>query len=522
VIRIAVGLAGALLLAAGVLSGWSLGHDIDPAATGLQDRRLHMAWFPVAIGLGVWFLSGFALRWAWWAAIGTFLLLGSIAVILAVQGANHCGCFGAVRIPPWITVAIDAGMVVMLALVRWRSGPPVTRPIQRGLPILVASLAAVVAVPLLWRALAFVPARFDPAGAIVGEAPVVVCDPPAWIDSRFPLLNHIEATTAPLDRGIWTLVVVRRGCPACQEHLDAFGVRFAARAPSGWAILDVPDGEATPLVIPAALLSWPVARLHARRRWAMATPATLQLRDGVVTALGEAVSEPTQQVPIAASATVAAIVTTEPPAEIAVIHAQAGSWDLGWVAPRSQSSYRLAVTVPSGVPTWRITQVISDCACMTAMAPSAAIAAGAQVEIPLLFAAGPKAETYAKNLTVVWSDPALAPLTIPVLVTIGLPLVPSPRKLVVPTSVAEQGGTVSVRLTNHGTVPIRVLYATSDQSGVMATVLREPIPARGSADLEVRIAPGLGKPAILTVATGDELQPSVTIPIVAATASAGH
>jgi hypothetical protein len=154
---------------------------------------------------------------------------------------------------------------------------------------------------------------------------------------------------------------------------------------------------------------------------------------------------------------------------------------------------------------------------MTALVPGAPSAAGAPVEIPLLFAAGPKAEVYAKNLTVVWSDPALTPLTVPVLVTIGLPLVPTPRTLVVPQAVAHQGGTVSVRLANHGTTPIRVLYATGDRPGVTAPALREAIPVGGAADLEVRIAAGsLARPATLTVATGDEQQPTVTIRVVVA------
>jgi hypothetical protein len=517
VIRIAVGLAGAPLLVAGVLSGWSLGQDIDPAATGLHDRRLHVAWFPVAILFGVWFLSGLALRHAWWVALGTFLMLSVVAMLLLVQGAGHCGCFGAVRVPPWITLTIDLSVVGCLLLARWRTGSPSSARISAGRALIVFAVATALAGPLLWRALTFVPAQLDATGAIIGDAPVVVCDPPAWIGSRCPLLAHVDATTSPVDRGAWALVVVRRGCSACQEHMDTLGARFAAQAPSGWAILDVPDGEATPLVIPEALRSWPVARLHAQRRWALATPTTLHLRDGVVIAVGEAVGEPTQQAPSAASATVAAIVTAKPPADIAVIHAQAGSWDLGWVAPRCQTSYRLAVTVPSGVPTRRIAQVISDCACMTAMAPSAAIAAGAQVEIPLLFAAGPKAEVYTKNLTVVWSDPALAPLTIPVLVTIGLPLVPTPRTLVVPTTVVEQGGSMPLRLTNHGAAPIRVLYATADRPGITAAALRDAVPVGVAVDLEIRIAAGvLVRPAVLTVATSDDQQPTVTIRVMAA------
>lgn len=51
----------------------------------------------------------------------TFSLLASVSFVLGVIGVPSCGCFGKLRINPWLTFAFD--VVALGALWRWRPEP---------------------------------------------------------------------------------------------------------------------------------------------------------------------------------------------------------------------------------------------------------------------------------------------------------------------------------------------------------------------------------------------------------------
>jgi hypothetical protein len=81
-------------------------------AAFLKARQLIVAndwtWLQAA-----WLISGLVPRISWWVSAFTFIALGTFALFKTISGEADCGCFGAVRSPPWVAAVVD-----VLALLR--------------------------------------------------------------------------------------------------------------------------------------------------------------------------------------------------------------------------------------------------------------------------------------------------------------------------------------------------------------------------------------------------------------------
>jgi hypothetical protein len=84
----------------------------------LLTPRLLVAVIEVEILLGLWLLSGLAMRAAWLAALAFFAAGAAANVYLAVEGQRSCGCFGKLTVSPWWTLGLDAAVVMLLIIIR--------------------------------------------------------------------------------------------------------------------------------------------------------------------------------------------------------------------------------------------------------------------------------------------------------------------------------------------------------------------------------------------------------------------
>lgn len=114
-VRAAVGL---FLLVAASLKIHALASDPFAEDSLLASPRLLVAAIELEIVLGLWLLSGWFPRAGWIAALGFFGIATATNLYLGVSGQTSCGCFGHVRVSPWVTCLIDAGALVALAI--WR------------------------------------------------------------------------------------------------------------------------------------------------------------------------------------------------------------------------------------------------------------------------------------------------------------------------------------------------------------------------------------------------------------------
>ncbi|MGH7201993.1 MAG: DUF1573 domain-containing protein [Planctomycetaceae bacterium] len=109
-------LALVLLTAAGLKAyalffGANLGRGVFAA------QWLQLAAMEAEALLGLWLLSGLCPAGTRRAALGVFAVLAGIAGTEAVLGAESCGCFGALDVSPWAALGLDAGAVLVLAVV---------------------------------------------------------------------------------------------------------------------------------------------------------------------------------------------------------------------------------------------------------------------------------------------------------------------------------------------------------------------------------------------------------------------
>jgi Protein of unknown function (DUF1573)/Methylamine utilisation protein MauE len=114
------GLGGLLLLAAALKM---YGLAVEPVGrAGMFSapwvQTLIVEW---EIALAVWFLSGVYPALAWLAGTATFLAFAGFSFWQGWIGQTSCGCFGAIRVDPWLAFGIDVVALVLLALARHRA-----------------------------------------------------------------------------------------------------------------------------------------------------------------------------------------------------------------------------------------------------------------------------------------------------------------------------------------------------------------------------------------------------------------
>src|SRR4051812_10602478 len=66
--------------------------------------QLSMLVTQVELMLAFWLVSRFYPRTSWRFATALFLLFGAVTLYQALSGGSSCGCFGALKINPWITL----------------------------------------------------------------------------------------------------------------------------------------------------------------------------------------------------------------------------------------------------------------------------------------------------------------------------------------------------------------------------------------------------------------------------------
>jgi hypothetical protein len=256
-------MAGMLLLAAAVAK----------AATWAQAGQATVgAWrLPATLAITALIVEGgtglLLLLAPWHARIRTvgasaFLLLAGLATVMAIGGAESCGCFGRVAVPPWATALLDGGLAA--ALLGAPASPRTGGPARARLALL-AALVGAGGVGLA------VPATSPPATGTAGDAAALV-----------------EALPRACRGGRWVVCCYRSTCAHCRDALPGWlrQARVADLAERGprWAFVVVDDR-------PPGSDPWP-AEAPFPHAWRAApgwsTPSFLLLADGAVRAVSNA------------------------------------------------------------------------------------------------------------------------------------------------------------------------------------------------------------------------------------------
>ncbi|MBI1900063.1 MAG: hypothetical protein HYS13_02965 [Planctomycetia bacterium] len=173
-VRIAV---AALLLAAAALKLHALATGRIVSESVLTSPPAQFAAIQLEALLGAWLLLGGRSGAARRAAVAFFALVSLLSLYAALRGQRSCGCFGIIAVSPWITLGVDALILVLLVVVRPPRGLHAPARTSRRETILaaatvVAFVAAVAAADAL-----VMPAPAHAWARLRGES--VVVDPPA-------------------------------------------------------------------------------------------------------------------------------------------------------------------------------------------------------------------------------------------------------------------------------------------------------------------------------------------------------
>lgn len=274
--------AGLLLVLAALLKFGEVGYV---AATSLPASP-NAHWLPIQAGLefgaGLLVLSGVYWRQVRWLTLLLFLAFALYSLILALNGAASCGCFGPIEIHPWWTLVLDVAVVLGLLFsnrqpsihtvdespVQW---PPATT--WPSVTIAIAGLAIMATALVVWQGNRQSASAGNLSQSTAGD--VVILNPTDWIGQPLPIAKLIDVD---LSHGEWIVLLHRHDCPECQAAIRRYERLASESSDQRVALVEVPPyGEAddtTP--------SCRIARLSDERTWFVTTPVEIQLVDGMV------------------------------------------------------------------------------------------------------------------------------------------------------------------------------------------------------------------------------------------------
>jgi Methylamine utilisation protein MauE len=219
------------------------------------------------------------------ASILLFVAFGAVSAYRGIRGDASCGCFGSVRVNPWLTAALDITLCLLLAYARPALREEVVERHRGSILALIGLAFCLGILPIAHLIFRGTATAVSPSGEIADDARFVILDPGQWRGKRFPLVRFLDSGTQ-FEHGRWRLVFVRRGCSKCRDVLWRLAPEMSGELSvnsARWAVIELPETNIATRGGPTEpIVGVPVARLDDRRSWIADVPFTLTLNDGLV------------------------------------------------------------------------------------------------------------------------------------------------------------------------------------------------------------------------------------------------
>jgi len=502
-------LAGILLLAAGLKAHQLATQPV--VGTGLlAGRTALIVELECEILLGVWLMSGVFSGLAWLAATASFVAFSFITYSKAVRGEASCGCFGVVTVSPWITLIMDILAVTTLVSLRrgfWQSLPAARMRLRLAAACLAA---AALGAPAAVAAMSFKAATIDPAGQILGSGKWVLLEPETWTGKKLPLSRYLRMDRAEeLTKGKWAVILYRHDCPHCREELGKMRAGLQGTEPPRMAFVELPPyGSGRAAFLPEGKNLF-FGKLDDSKSWLIETPAMLSLDGGIVKSSPASAKLAGDSVLAASEAKNEKVEVT---ASITMrISQQKAFSDLRFAVPNSLQD--VAVSIENDTKTeFRVRKAISECVCMKAVNPPAAIGPGQKATFRIRFHAPKDPMRYAKNIALVPAD-GRDPVLVGIHARVGMPLTPEPAAIDLGTLVAGEERIVPLTIRNEQDKPVRPVYGTSSLAGCVPRVPRASAEPGGKVVIPLLVkatgSPGSKAEGQVQIQTNCQTQPTV-------------
>jgi hypothetical protein len=218
-------------------------------------------------------------------AILLFLAFADLSLYQAMSGADSCGCFGLLKINPWLTFTLD--VVIALGLgrvwIRLRADKSLNR---AGVALCNARFRIAIVLALTGLVIVTLPqslqsARDTSSGDPGAKGSLVVMKPDTWVNKPLILTQYVEIS-ADLTRGEWIVLVYHSDCPKCRDALLKYvclaELSASKRGAPGIAFVEVPPYRVDEFTLKDAVHG----RLRDEYEWFVQTPVEIRLSGGKV------------------------------------------------------------------------------------------------------------------------------------------------------------------------------------------------------------------------------------------------
>lgn len=270
-----------LLLGAAAMKAWSPSEAAVLATVYEIPPWVSLLVIQLEILLAVVLLFGFSLRRSLQVTAWIFGMFACFALYRALASYESCGCFGSLKVHPWITFCMDLAVVYLAA----RSAKQITPGVKPGTEGRQLGLACVLyllsAFPLTALAIKQLPVS-GAVGSTEQVGSLVILEPEAWVGKKTPISDEL-GSSIELSRGEWVVVLYHHDCPDCQAALPKYEKLAAIES-------QIPDGKQVLLIevppygdVPHRPSKAKHARLPDDREWFVQAPVEIQIEDGSVT-----------------------------------------------------------------------------------------------------------------------------------------------------------------------------------------------------------------------------------------------
>jgi hypothetical protein len=256
---------------------------------------------PLELGLGIWLVSGLFRKAAWMIAVLAFGLFILVTLQKGLVGAESCGCFGRVKVNPWITFAvIDIPLFLGLVIFRPKGLKLLPPPWPSAVHFFGVAIPTFIAFSIIMPVLVFnkPPDKTDK---------YEVVRPAEWISpaqngKEWSMLKYIDIAGS-LRSNIVIVVLYDTECETCHKAIplyDQMGRDMAGNEDSiRFALIEIPPyaskkDDIVPVDTPCLR-----GRLDSSKKWYVQTPLVVVVQDSLVVKFWE--GEPPQLDEILAS-----------------------------------------------------------------------------------------------------------------------------------------------------------------------------------------------------------------------------
>lgn len=234
---------------------------------------------PLELGLGIWLVSGLFRKAAWMIAVLAFGLFIVVTLQKGLVGADSCGCFGRVKVNPWITFSvIDIPIFLGLLIFRPKGLKLLPPPWPSALHFFGVAIPTFMAFAIIMPVLVFnkPPDKTDKYEVI---------KPAEWIgQTEWSMLKHIDIAGS-LKSNIVIVVLYDTECETCHKAIPLYDQMARDMAENKDSIIFVlieipPYASGKDDIVPADTLCLQ-GKLDSSKKWYVQTPLVVVLQDGV-------------------------------------------------------------------------------------------------------------------------------------------------------------------------------------------------------------------------------------------------